>query len=162
MQIKEAKQADIPALARLWHEGWHDGHGAFSPLALVAARTEASFAERLAGALPEIFVLGEADIPDAPPAGFFLLRGDELYQFYVARQMRGTGAAMTLMAAAEAELLRRGITRPWLACAIGNDRAARFYEKAGWRNVGMRPYGSVTKDGPVEVMVWRFERAPSR
>jgi hypothetical protein len=38
---------------------------------------------------------------------------------------------MTLMAAAEAERVRRGITRPWLACAIGDDYAARFYEKAG-------------------------------
>ena len=26
----------------------------------------------------------------------------------------------------------------WLACAIGNDRAARFYEKSGWRRAGRR------------------------
>jgi hypothetical protein len=65
---------------------------------------------------------------------------------------------MTLMAAPEAELARRGITRPWLACGVGKDRAKRFYEKAGWRNAGKVPYRSVTRDGAVEVMVWRFER----
>jgi hypothetical protein len=69
---------------------------------------------------------------------------------------------MTLMAAAETELARRGGRPPWLACGIGNDRAARFYQKAGWRNAGKVPYGSVTSGGKVEVMVWRFERGGHR
>src|SRR5215210_254687 len=32
----------------------------------------------------------------------------------------------------EARLARRGVRTAWLACAIGNNRAARFYEKRGW------------------------------
>ena len=44
------------------------------------------------------------------PLGFFMLKGAELYQFCVARAARGTGTAAALMAQAEAELGRRGVT----------------------------------------------------
>jgi RimJ/RimL family protein N-acetyltransferase len=33
-------------------------------------------------------------------------------------------------------LPRGGVQTAWLSCAIGNDRAARFYEKSGWRRAG--------------------------
>jgi GNAT superfamily N-acetyltransferase len=159
--VRIAERGEIDHLARLWHEGWHDAHASFAPAEVVKARTVESFAERLAAALPDTFVMGRADPLGSPPAGFFMLKGDQLKSFYVARAERGSGAAATLLAAAEAELARRGFDRPWLACGIGNDRAARFYEKCGWRNAGVRAYGSVTKGGVVEVQVWRFEK-PTR
>jgi GNAT superfamily N-acetyltransferase len=66
-----------------------------------------------------------------------MTKDDELYQLFVSAQSRGAGVAAALIADAEARLLARGVETAWLACAIGNERAARFYEKCGWRRVGM-------------------------
>jgi GNAT superfamily N-acetyltransferase len=44
-------------------------------------------------------------------AGFTMLRGAEVYQFYVAASARGTGAATALMQDAEAHIAARGVKR---------------------------------------------------
>src|SRR5690606_34923694 len=75
---------------------------------------------------------------------------------------RGTGIARALTADAERELAERGIELAWLHCAIGNDRAARFYEKSGWRRAGVVQSELATPEGPVVIEVWRFEKAVHR
>jgi hypothetical protein len=46
----------------------------------------------------------------------------------------------------------------WLACAIGNERAARFYEKSGWRRIGTMVSRLDTANGPFDLGVWRYEK----
>ena len=60
---------------------------------------------------------------------------------------------------AEARLSRNGVETAWLACAIGNDRAARFYEKRGWHRAGTMMNMAETSDGPFQLEVWRYEKA---
>jgi GNAT superfamily N-acetyltransferase len=158
MTARPAEAADIDPLARIWHEGWHDAHGLLAPAGLVKARTLASFRARMAAALADTFAIGPLDAP----AGFFMLKDDELYQFYLARAARGSGIATPLIAAAEAELARRGIATAWLACAIGNNRAARFYEKCGWVNARTQVSRLETESGVFEVKVWRYEKEVRR
>ncbi len=82
---------------------------------------------------------------------------DHLVQLYVSAQARGTGAAAALMADAEARLAEAGVEIAWLACAIGNERAARFYEKCGWRRAGTVTYQpDASYRTPLEV--WRYEK----
>jgi GNAT superfamily N-acetyltransferase len=126
-QPRDAQAEDLDSLAHIWWSGWRDAHLDLVPEALAKLRTQDSFRDRLGAALPRVRTLG----PVGAPLGFHLIKDDELYQFYVAVQARGTGAAATLMADAEANLLALGIETPWLACAIGNARAARFYDV--WR-----------------------------
>jgi GNAT superfamily N-acetyltransferase len=154
MKVRPAETAELDHLARLWHEGWRDGHAHLAPPGLVAARTVERFRERLAAAFSDTFVIGERGAPD----GFFILRGDELYQFFVARSARGSGLAATLIDAAEAELARRGFATAWLGCAAGNTRAARFYEKHGWRNARTQMMRLEMPEGAFEVEHWRFEK----
>jgi len=154
MNVRPAQTTELDHLARLWHEGWRDGHAHLAPPGLVAARTVERFRERLAAALSDTFVTG----PHGAPDGFFILRGDELYQFFVARAARGTSVAPALIEAAEAELAQRGLATAWLACAAGNDRAARFYEKQGWRNARTQVNRLETPDGVFEIEHWRFEK----
>ena len=104
--------------------------------------------------MSDTFVAGPRGAPD----GFFMLRGDELYQFYVARSARGSGFASALMDAAEAELARRGVAIAFLECGVGNDRAARFYEKRGWARVRTHTSRLTTEDGVFEIEVWRYEK----
>jgi GNAT superfamily N-acetyltransferase len=155
--VRPAEVAELDQLARLWHEGWHDAHAAIAPAGVVAARTLPRFRARLGTAMGDTFVIGPCGAPD----GFFMLKDDELYQFYVARDARGRGVAAALMDAAEAELARRGVKRAWLACGIGNDRAARFYEKRGWTRARTVPNRIETEEGVFEIEVWRYEKSVS-
>jgi len=152
--VRDAEPADLKPLARLWWSGWRDGHEGLLPDALKRLRTLESFEDRMAAALPKVRALG----PVGAPLGFHLLKNDELYQFYLAAEARGTGAAALLMADAEARLVEAGVVQAWLACAIGNARAARFYEKAGWTMARVDTVPTETSEGPFPLEVWRYEK----
>jgi GNAT superfamily N-acetyltransferase len=154
MQIRNALTSEADALAQLWFDGWQDAHADILPAALRRLRTLESFRERLLHGLADVRVVG----PAGAPLGFCMLKDDELYQLFVAAQARGKGTAAMLMADGEARLGERGVETAWLSCAIGNHRAARFYEKSGWRNTGNYMSTVETTEGPFELEVWRFEK----
>jgi GNAT superfamily N-acetyltransferase len=103
--------------------------------------------------LERVRVAGEPN----DPTGFSIVKDNELYQLYVARTARGSGVAAALVADAERRIKRNGAKIAWLACAIGNERAARFYEKCGWRRVGTMVSQLETAKGIVPLEVWRYE-----
>jgi len=153
MSVRPAEGAEIDHLAKVWYDGWQDAHARILPAELTRIRTLESFRDRLEAALPDVRVVG----PFPRPVGFCIVKGDELYQLYVAAEARGSGAAAALMADAEARLGGSGVELAWLACAIGNERAARFYEKCGWRRAGTVAYEPDASNGaPLEV--WRYEK----
>jgi GNAT superfamily N-acetyltransferase len=158
MTVRAARPEEVDLLAQLWFDGWRDAHAAIVPAALARLRTLESFRERMAAALAETRVVGGS----GPPLGFSMVRGAELYQLYVAAAARGTGAAALLIADAEARIADAGFAVAWLACAIGNDRAARFYEKCGWRRAGVVVTDADTSSGPFPLEVWRYEKRVGR
>ena len=158
MTARSADPSETGALARLWYDGWQDAHAAILPPALARARTRESFAERMAAALADVRVIG----PQGTPLGFAMLKGDELNQFYVASEARGAGVAAALMADVETQLSARGVETAWLACAIGNARAARFYEKSGWHLAKTVVNRLDTVDGPFDLEIWRYEKHLAR
>jgi GNAT superfamily N-acetyltransferase len=121
-------------------------------------RTLESFRDRLQAALSSIRVVG------APlsPIGFSIVKDDELYQLFVSAPARGTGVAAALIDDAEARLAANGVGTAWLACAIGNERAARFYEKRGWHRVGTMMNQAETLAGVFPLLVWRYEKPLTR
>ncbi|MEO8431144.1 MAG: GNAT family N-acetyltransferase [Acidobacteriota bacterium] len=153
-QPRDAVEADIDSLADLWHEGWCDAHADIVPADLRRLRTLASFRERLRNSLASVRVVG----PPGSQLGFHMVKAAELNSFYVSRAARGTGVGATLMADAEARLFQAGVETAWLACAIGNDRAARFYEKTGWRRTGTMINEAETSEGLFPVETWRYEK----
>jgi ribosomal protein S18 acetylase RimI-like enzyme len=154
IDIRAAEEGEIDHLAKLWYEGWQDAHAQVLPAELRRLRTLKSFRQRLEAALSDTWVVGRRGAPD----GFCIIKNDELYQIYVSAQARGSGVARALMADAEARLAQAGVQIAWLACAIGNHRAARFYEKCGWRRVGVVTYKAETPIGPFSLEVWRYEK----
>ena len=74
------------------------------------------------------------------------------------RFLQGTGLAAALIADGEARLARRGHATVWLACAIGNERAARFYRKCGWQFAGTFVSRLETSAGSYDLEVWRYEK----
>tara|TARA_R110000796_G_scaffold4244_30_gene16407 strand:+ start:6293 stop:6769 length:477 start_codon:yes stop_codon:yes gene_type:complete len=151
MKIKPAQVADTAVLADVWYKGWYQAHAQIVPPALVNLRTPAEFAGRIAAHLGQTHVAWQDD----QIVGFFMLDQDEIYQFYVNRPYQGTGVATRLMQAAEDAL---GDGLKWLACSVGNERAAAFYEKCGWTQAGAIPYEVETGEGPLVVDVWRYEK----
>ena len=152
--VRDADRTEIDRLAQIWHDGWHEAHAAIVPPGLASMRTLESFHHRLAEGLADTRVVG----PRGEPDGFSMLKGAELYQLYVAARARGTGAAAALIDDAESRIAARGERTAWLACAIGNERAARFYEKRGWHRVGTVTYDAPTSAGPFPLEVWRYEK----
>jgi GNAT superfamily N-acetyltransferase len=154
MTVRAAVDADVEPLARLWWAGWHDAHVALLPADLTRLRTVENFVDRMLEALPAVRTIG----PPGAPIGFHYVKEDELNQFYVAAEARGSGVARPLMADAEAQLSAQGVETAWLACAIGNLRAARFYEKSGWRRTATTRVLTETAEGPYPLDIWRYEK----
>jgi ribosomal protein S18 acetylase RimI-like enzyme len=152
--VRFATHADVDRLAAIWHEGWHDAHAGLLPPELTRMRTVESFRERVHEVVKDTRVVG----PAGAPVGFCMLKGDELYQLYVARDTRGTGIAGALVADGESRLAAAGVEVAWLACAVGNDRAARFYEKSGWTRTGTVEYQPDASPGIGPLQVWRYEK----
>ena len=158
--IRPATPPDLDPLARLWHDGWREAHLAHVPPELTAKRTLASFRARLDGFGDGLRVAG----PAGAPLGFCAIRDDELDQLFVAPAARGSGLAARLLADGEARLAANGITRAHLLCVIENTRAAAFYARQGWQNMGVFREAVQTEDGPYRFDLIRFEKTlgPSR
>ena len=152
--VRSAEASEIDQLAKVWYESWYEAHAHLMPVELTRVRTLESFRERLERALAGVRVIG----PVGRPVGLCMIKGDELYQLFVAAEARGSGAARALVVDAESRLASAGVKTAWLACAIGNDRAARFYEKCGWRRTGTVVYHSETSDGTIPLETWRYEK----
>jgi ribosomal protein S18 acetylase RimI-like enzyme len=155
---RDADVGELNALAKLWYDAWRDAHEAIVPAALTDLRTLDSFRKRLDRLVANIRVIG----PGGAPLGFCIVKGEELYQLFVSADARGTGVAAALIADAEERLSAGGVETAWLACAIGNDRAARFYEKCGWCRAGRMVSRLDTPAGLYPLEVWRYEKQLTR
>lgn len=155
MHVRAAEAPDIDHLAKVWYDGWQDAHAKILPAELARLRTLESFRERLSAGLANVRAMGSL----GSPLGFCWLKDDELYQLYVSAEARGSGIAAALVADAEVQLVKNGVKTAWLACAIGNDRAARFYEKCGWRRVGNMINHAETAEGTFALDTWRYEKS---
>ena len=158
INIRDAVLSDLGRLSEIWYEAWHDAHDRIVPPDLVTLRTRASFETRLRAALPDVRV---ATLADAA-RGFYVLRGAELYQLFVSASARGTGLAARLIADAERRLTQNEVGCAWLSCAIGNSRAARFYEKCGWSRTGVITEHVEVPNGTFALEVWRYEKQLSQ
>ena len=154
MKVRSADERDLDQLAQVWFDGWHEAHAQIVPPELTRLRTVENFRDRLRAALPDVRVVDASGVP----VGFSVLKGDELYQLFVSAQARGSGVAAALIADAELRLRANGVETAWLACAIGNERAARFYQKCGWHRVGTMLNQAETSAGTFPLDVWRYEK----
>jgi ribosomal protein S18 acetylase RimI-like enzyme len=154
MDIRKPLATEIDRLASIWYEGWQDAHARILPQELARHRTLASFRARLQSAFASVRVAGS---PGAS-CGFCMTHGDEVDQLYVSADARGSGVAAALLADAERRIAALGGRVAWLACAIGNERAARFYQRNGWRRIGNMVSRLPTPEGEFPLEVWRYEK----
>ena len=156
MIVGDAKVSEVDQLAKIWFDGWQDAHARLVPAELTRLRRLESFQERLVAALDRVRVVEPANAP----VGFCMTKRSELYQLYISSEARGSGLAAALILDAEARLSKGGVRKAWLACAIGNERAARFYEKRGWSRTGTVIEHLEVAGGTFPLEVWRYEKSP--
>jgi|SRR5919106_1626751 GNAT superfamily N-acetyltransferase len=154
VEIRDAEDGEIGRLARLWYDSWQNAHAKIVPVELPRLRTVKRLEDRLTAMLPRVRVVDLS----GEPAGLCAIKDDELYLLYLSAEARGSGVAAALLADAETRLSEGGVEVAWLACAIGNDRAARFYEKWGWQRVGTEIKQLETPNGNLPLEVWRYEK----
>ena len=151
--VRRASTDDVPAIARIWTEGWADGHTGHVPDALAPYRTEPQFVPRAADRVAATWVAESAGLV----AGFVVVKADEVEQLYVDRSARGTGVAAALLHLGEEQIRGVGYRRAWLAVVDGNQRARVFYARHGWRDAGPISYLAETPDGHFPVPTRRYE-----
>lgn len=151
VNFDESKTAEV---VELWFAGWYEAHSKIIPDQLIKLRTRESFRERLLKNTANTRIA----ISGGDVLGLCMLKDDELYQMYVSPKARGTGLAQALITDADNRFQLSGYKVAWLACAIGNDRAKRFYEKCGWRFAGVETVDLDTSEGAFSLDVWRFEK----
>lgn len=154
VDVRIALESETDRLGTIWYEAWQDGHAGLLPAELIETRTLESFRSRMRDNLPSTRVAG----PPGAPLGFCTIREDELYQLFVAREGRGSGVAAALLSDGETRLAANGVEVAWLSCAIGNQRAARFYEKCGWQRTENIILPLETLRGTLELETWRYEK----
>ena len=151
---RPAVTADIAPLAALWHGTWHEAHAAIVPAALTAIRRPESFAARLAEAGDGLRVAG----PEGAPLGLCITNGNRIDQIYIAAEARGSGLAGALLADGVERLRAAGCAMAELDCAVGNTRAAHFYEREGWHRRGEVLAMVETAEGPYPLRVIGFDK----
>ncbi|TQL75676.1 L-amino acid N-acyltransferase YncA [Stackebrandtia endophytica] len=154
MVIRAGLPADVPAVAEIWNDGWRDGHLGHVSEGLVAVRTPESFVERAGSAVSDTTVV----TVDGVIAGFAMIVADEVEQFYVAGDHRGTKVADTLLAEAERLVAAQDYHAAWLAVVPGNTRARRFYERNDWADRGRFVYCADTLSGKIPVTAHRYTK----
>jgi len=151
--LRPATEADVEAIAALWHTGWQEAHLGQVPEALARARGLDDLRRRVAEDLDHIHVAPSAD----GVAGFVTVHDDEVEQLYVALEARGRGVADGLLDHAE-QIIAEGHDRAWLAVVAANRRARAFYARRGWADAGPLAYQARTGSGTVTVAVRRYEK----
>ena len=134
-------------MARIHVRGWQHAYRGHLPASVLDSlsieRREEGWRGRLSGgpdhgafvAEREGRVVGFAQVGPPMDAGEVEGTG-QLYTIYVDPDQIGTGVGRALMGRAVAELRRRGFGSAYLWVLGSNDRARRFYERAGWRADG--------------------------
>lgn len=156
LRIRAATSTDVPAIARIWHEGWADGHAGHVPEELYQHRTAETYPPRVLERIGSTWLAER----DGVALGFVVVIDDEVEQVYVDAPARGTGIAAHLLEYAERVVAEAGHGRAWLAVVSGNARARAFYERAGWHDAGSFDYEAETAAGFVLVPCRRYEKRP--
>ncbi len=142
--LRPATPAHADAVARIWREGWRDGHLGHVPAALVEVRTPESFSQRAADRVADTTVA----VVDGEVAGSRWWWAMKWNRFLMCRgHTADSGIATQLLDNAVRTIGDAGHAVAWLAVATGNDRASTVLSAVGVDRRGSVPLRGVNRFG---------------
>ena len=129
---------DEAALAGIIASSWKAAYTGLLPESVIEARNEARRVEQFREDLPRKEREYRLTLADGAPCGLSILAPaglpdtGELQAFYARPEFWGSGAAAVMMGDALARLREMGFSQVLLWVLRDNQRARRFYEKAGF------------------------------
>ncbi|MFD5417069.1 GNAT family N-acetyltransferase [Streptomyces sp. NPDC127069] len=159
IRVRDMDAADIEAVSAIRVRGWQAAYAGLVPRTHLDAMTVEDDAARrrewfsrpgrtsrdlvAAGDLGPVGWICYGRPGGSEPAGT-----GEVYALYAAPELIGTGIGRALLDEAHARLRAGGFTASALWVLAGNERARRFYERAGYRPDG-RTRDDAYEDGTV-------------
>ncbi|MFF4582536.1 GNAT family N-acetyltransferase [Streptomyces sp. NPDC001389] len=148
-RIRAMGRADIEAVSTIRVRGWRAAYAGLIPRTYLDAMTVEDDAERRRQwfARPGRTSRDLVALGDGGPVGWICLGpcrdelpdragAAEVYALYVTPDLIGTGIGRRLLDEAHAGMRDEGFTESVLWVLDGNERARRFYERAGYRPDG--------------------------
>ncbi|MEU5612938.1 GNAT family N-acetyltransferase [Streptomyces sparsogenes] len=145
VRVREMTEADIDAVAAVRVRGWQAAYRGLIPQAHLdgmsveqdACRRREFFSRGMGDVVNVVAETGTGEVVGWACFGPYrdrdLPSGDaELYALYVRPDLVGAGIGGLLLTESVARLSERGFPRLRLWVLAGNDRARRFYERAGF------------------------------
>jgi GNAT superfamily N-acetyltransferase len=124
----EVNEANRAAVARLFHDAWHETQAPLQDPVKVKYRGIGFFEDRLRSRSNTCAAYGNDQL-----AGFVSWSDDALNSLFVHKDFRNQGVGFKLLKFAEEQMFNVGHARIELKCVYGNTAAKRFYERHGWR-----------------------------
>ena len=145
IDVRPAKAADAPEIARVHVESWRATYPGLVPQSVLDGLSVERRTDFWSGLLRDPGEtrtwVGEVDgriagfvgtgLPDDPG-----VPGAELKSIYVSSTAQGIGLGRLLLETAVRDLVERGFSSAILWVLTANTRARQFYEAAGWRADG--------------------------
>jgi lincosamide nucleotidyltransferase A/C/D/E len=161
MPVREATVADVPAVCTIRQRSWRAAYAGLMPQPLIDSidlgtmwSSWCASVERPPTAATRLFVAG----PPGEAHSYAWVRPaddsrdvGEIGAIYSDPTVWGTRAGWTVFCAAVDHLRSQGFTELRLWMLKGNERAGRFYERAGWRLDGEEQTVTTTAGSYVEV-----------
>ncbi|HWH36732.1 MAG TPA: GNAT family N-acetyltransferase [Candidatus Limnocylindrales bacterium] len=166
IHLRRARPADARAIAQVHVQTWRDAYADLLPAEFLAGldvqqregHWRAELMVRSSERAPWLAhaddqVVGFASVGPSRDRGAAASTG-ELYAIYVLPDFWDRGVGTDLLRRAEHDLVAHGYADATLWVLAGNERARRFYERAGWHLDGER----LDRIGDIEVEEVRYRR----
>lgn len=150
--IRPMKPAETGAVARLFHNVWHETQARLQDPRQARARDLGFFRQRVESRATTTLVA----VKENNLAGFVTWTGGMLNSLFVESQFRRLSIGEALCHRAEVEMARTGAKKFELDCIYGNTSGRRFYEHLGWRADRIEILKNETSEGICETRAWRM------
>jgi GNAT superfamily N-acetyltransferase len=148
-QVREARQEDAAAIARVHVDSWRTSYRGIVPEGFLSGLSYEDFEGRWQGRLRDVgdprWAYRVAELPSGRIVGFasggprqesaYADYGGELYTLYLLREHQGAGMGRRLFSSVARGLAEGGITS-LLAWVLARNPSRRFYEAVGGKLLG--------------------------
>ncbi|MGH1464105.1 MAG: GNAT family N-acetyltransferase [Cognatishimia sp.] len=154
LSIHPIAREHLDAVAKIWHDGWHEAHDHLVPKYPPSERSVEQFQKRLVSSFGRTRVASLSGVP----VGLVEVESAEIAQLFVNSSARRLGMGKALLRDAEKQLKKASYLKAWLTVVDGNHRACDFYEKCNWVRTGELVRPSNATRSVNQLRLWRFEK----